>query len=236
MSKTAITSGGAGDIIISVPVMQKIGITTLLVKESFYPPGYGSMYSAMKDLIELQGIAVLPTKDEGKGFDQFEAGVRFDVSMDAWRGMPGRGIDFIGSSMAWWFKSGHIDFRRPWLTVDDIPTYWTGLEYTLWFLSPRWRQSDCDWRKIFASVEGLKLFVGFREDCQEFASLVGQEVEFVHSDNFLYTARLVRDATAVYCNQSAVLALSMGLGKDYYCAFKKGKTNCRLYTKNEHPL
>lgn len=240
MGRTAITSGGAGDIIISIPVMRRLGITTLYVKESFYPAGYGSMYSALKDLLEFNGFTCLPTRDEGKGFDHFEAGVQYDVNMDAWRGCRGRGRDYIGQSMANWFNVGRIDFRKPWLTVDALPTQWTGRDYTLWFLSPRWRQSDCDWKAVYASVPGEKVFAGFWEDYCDFRQLttvaIDGNLEYEHCDSFLLTARLIRDARAVYCNQGPVLALAQGMGKEYYCAFKKQKTNCYLYIKNEHPI
>lgn len=240
MGKIAITSGGSGDVIISIPVMKRLGITTLYVKESFYPDGYGSMYSALKPLLELNGFTVLPTKDEGKGFDQFEAGVKYHINMDAWRGIPGRGRDYIGHSMAMWFKCGRPDFTRPWLTIDDVPTGLTGQDYTLWFLSPRWRQSDVNWAEVYQKVKGYKYFVGFWEDYVEFkriaVPLIHNDFGYIHSDNFLLTARLIRDAKAVYCNQSPILAICQGMGKEYYCAFKNGKTNCYTYTKNEHPI
>lgn len=220
--------------------MKMLGIKTLYIKESFYPEGYGSMYSALKDLIELQGFRVLPTKDLGQGFDQFEPGIRYDVNMDAWRGIRGRGRDYIGHSMAMWFRIGRPDYTHPWLQIDAAPTQWSSQDYTLWYLSPRWRQSDTDWRKVYAGVEGKKLFVGFWEDYCDFRELatvgIDTNLEYAHSDNFLFTARLVRDARAVYCNQGPVLALAGGLGVHHYCAYKTGKTNCRTYTKWDHPI
>jgi hypothetical protein len=236
MNKTAITSGGAGDVIISVPVMKMLGISSLYIKESFYPEGYGSMFSALRELIEMQGFRVLPTKDLGQGFDQFEPGIRYDVNMDAWRGIRGRGRDYIGHSMAMWFRVGRPDYTRPWLQLDAIPTEWTGQNYTLWYLSPRWRQSDTDWKAVYQSVPGCKLFVGFAGDYAHFSELVDAYPGWVFSDNFLFTARLVRDARAVYCNQGPVLALAGGLGVHHYCAYKKNKTNCRTYTRWDHPL
>lgn len=236
MGKTAITSGGAGDAIISVPIMKLMGISTLYIKESYYPEGWGSMYTGLKELIELQGFRVLPTKDEGLGFDRFESGIHYDINMDAWRNCRGRGRDYIGLSMAQYWRVARRDHRAPWLTLDAVSTELTGQDYTLWFLSPRWRQSDYDWRNGFASVRGEKYFIGFEEDYEAFCVLVNQVVPYYKTRDFMDMARLIRDCRALYCNQSPAVALAQGMGKDYYCAFKKLKTNVRLYTKWEHAL
>lgn len=235
MGRAAITSGGAGDVIISVPIMKMLGISTLYIKESFYPEGYGSMYSGLKELIELQGFSVLPTKDDGLGFDNFEAGVRYDVNMDAWRCMRGRGRDYIAKTMQDYFRVMRRDWRAPWLVLDDVPTPLTGTDYTVWFLSPRWRQSDYDWKGGFQSVPGNKIFIGFEADWKAFCQEVGQ-IEYVFTPDFMAMARLIRDCRALYCNQGPAVAIAQGIGHLYYCAFKSMKTNVRLYTKNENAL
>jgi hypothetical protein len=235
MGRIAITSGGAGDVIISVPIMKLMGISTLYIKESYYPEGWGSMYTGLKELIELQGFRVLPTKDEGLGFDRFDPAISYDINMDAWRNCRGRGRDYIGLSMAKYWRVARRDHRAPWLTLDTIPTDLTGQDYTVWFLSPRWRFSDYDWKKGFESVKGNKIFIGFEQDWQAFCEEVGH-IDYVFTKDFMEMVRIIRDCRALYCNQGPAVALAQGIGKDYYCAFKKQKTNVRLYTKWEHAL
>jgi hypothetical protein len=235
IGKTAISSGGAGDICFSVPIMKALGVSTLLIKESYYEQGYGSMYSGLKDLMTMQGFTVLPTKDEGKGFDCFEPDAKFDINMDTWRNCRMRGKWHIMVSMYHHWRIVNRNWRTPWLKIDNEPTELTGEDYSLWFLSPRWRQSDFDWKAYYPTVPGNKYFIGFLEDWEAFRREVG-EIEYFYTPDFMITARLIRDCRALYCNQSPVLAIAQGLGKEYYCAFKKNKTNCRMYTSNEHAL
>lgn len=235
--KTAITSGGAGDILISIPVMRGLGIGTLYIKESYYPQGYGSMFSALKELMEYQGFIILPTRDDGLGFDRFDPAIRYDVNMDAWRGIRGRGRDYIGISMAMWFRCAlRHDWKKPWLRLDDRQTDLTGTDYTLWSLTPRWRQSDYDWKKGYASVPGDKYFVGFESDWEAFCALVGEDVPWCKTIDFMATARLIRDCRALYCNQGVCVAIAQSIFKEYHCAFKSSKTNVRLYTNIEYAL
>lgn len=236
MGRIAVSSGGAGDIIFSIPIMKSLGISTLYIKESFYPVGFGSMYSALKEIVELQGFEVLPTKDEGGGFDKFEPGLQYDINMDAWRGVRGRGKDHIMLSMMMWFKCYRPDWKRPWLRLDDKKTDLTGSDYSLWYLSPRWRQSSHSWRDGFAKVSGDKYFIGFDQDWEDFCIMVNQMVPWLRTTDFMATARLIRDCRALYCNQGPALAIAQGIAKEYYCAFKTGKTNTMIRMPYEHHL
>lgn len=235
MGKIGASSGGSGDIIFSIPIMKSLGISTLLIKESFFPKGFGSMYSGLKDLMTMQGFTVLPTKDEGKGFDHFEKGVVYDYNMDTWRNCRMRGKWHIVVSMMHHWRLLNRNWRAPWLTLDNEPAELTGKEYTLWFLSPRWRQSDFDWKAFYPTVPGEKYFIGFLQDWETFTREVGW-IEYAYTPDLLVMARMIRDCKALYTNQGVSLAIAQGIGKEYYCAFKKNKTNTRMYTSNEHAL
>lgn len=236
MGKTGITSGGAGDVIFAVPIMKSLGITRLYIKESFYPEGFGSMYSGLKELIEMQGFEVLSTKDDGRGFDMFEPGLKYDYNMDAWRHCRMRGKwHIIFSQMTYW-KVMRKDWKRPWLTLGDMPSELILQDYTLWFLSPRWRNnSTYNWKALFQSVPGQKYFIGFRSDYETFCKEVGQ-IDYKFVPDMLTMARLIRDSRTIYCNQGPWLALAQGIGADYHCHFKPGKTNTMLMTNQEHHL
>ena len=194
----------------------------------------------MRPLVELQGFECLPTRDLGHTapqFDHFDPAVRYHINMDAWRSCKMRGRWHIQRSMAnHWLLRG-IQPSRPWLVMDDVPTSLTDQDYTLWFLSPRWRESDTNWHAVYHSVPGARYFIGFEQDWEAFKTLVKDDgMAFLKTMDFLATARLIRDCRALYCNQGPALALAQGLGKEYYCAFKRGKTNTMVYTKNEHAI
>ena len=231
--RIAVTSGGLGDIVISVPVMQAMGITDLHIKESYYPDG-SHMHSVAMRLIELQGIQTHGTKDEGLGFDRFDPQLAYHINMDSWRSIRGRGRDYIGLSMRMHFRISARNYQVPWLTgIIATPL---SSDYSLFYLTPRWRQNPVNWEKLYHSVSGEKYFIGIEQDHKDFEELVGTDVPWWKTKDLLEMAQAIIDSKALYCNQGVALAIAQGLGTEYYCAFKEGKTNCRLYTKNEHDI
>jgi hypothetical protein len=229
--KTAAITGGIGDICFAIPVMRALGITRLYIKENFYPAPYGSMYTAVKPLLELQGIECLPTKG-GLDFEVYEEGLQFDIDLDHWRHERGRGRDHIMMSMLCHWRKMHRDWRRPW--IKGIPV--AQGEYSLCFLTWRWRDnSRVDWKKVYASIPRPVYFIGLPEDHELWEREVCP-IEWWPTNNLLEMAKLIAGCKALYCNQGVALVLAQGLGKEYYCSFKPGKTNCHLRTPNEHDL
>jgi hypothetical protein len=96
-------------------------------------------------------------------------------------------------------------------------------------------KSRVDWKKVLASIEEPVFFIGGIDEYNFFINNFGK-LPFISTGNLLELALLIRDAKAVYCNQSCVLALSQALGKEYYLDVKPYKTNCLLKTPNEHLL
>ena len=228
--KTAAITGGIGDAIFAIPVMRGLGVTRLYVKENYYEDGT-SMYTALKPLLETQGIECLPTKG-GLDFEVYEDGLQFDYDLDMWRHQRGRGRDHIMFSMLIYFKRFHRTWKLPWLT--GIPV--SAGKFSLFFLTWRWREnSKVDWRKVRASVPPPVYFIGLAEDHQLFESEAGP-IEWKPTKDLLEMAQLIAGCRALYTNQSVALVIAQGLGKEYWCAFKPTKTNTMLNTPNEHNL
>jgi len=237
-SKTAISSGGAGDLVFSIPIFRAMGVGRVIVKESFYPPGFGSLYSCIKPLLESQGFAVEPCVDDGKAqFHNFPPDAKYDVNMDEWRACQMRGRWHIMASMAnHWHLRGCTP-RAPWLITEAFASLRPiGDPYTVWSLTPRWRENNLDWRSYYRSVNGYRVFVGFYEDHAAFEQLVGAPVPYWHTQDFFELAQLIYHSTGLHCNQGVALAIAQGLGKDHHVAYKTNKTNCRTYTKWDHPI
>lgn len=229
--KTAAMTGGIGDILYAIQPMKALGVTRLYVKQNFYQLGEGSMYTAVKDLLALQGIEVLPTKG-GLDFSIYEEGLEFDFDLDKWREERGRGRNHILFSMLTHWRVFYRDWRRPW--IKGVPVRQG--DYSLIFLTWRWREnSRVDWKKVYKSIPEEVYFIGLREDHDLFEREVGQ-IYWHPTADLLEMAKLIAACQALYCNQGVPLVIAQGLGKEYYCAFKPGKQNTMMRTANEHDL
>lgn len=232
---TAGSSGGCGDIVYSIPVMKKLRVNRVYIKENWYKHPHHSLYSVMKDLLQMQGFEVLPTAG---GYDPmvYEPGLELDYDMDSFRMQKHRGQVQIMVNMFKAFGLTNNGWQLPWLKVTgktehDLPT-----EYSLIQLTPRWRvNSTVNWEKIYMKIDGPVFFIGFPEEHEDFCRRYGA-IKYLPCENILQMAQLVRDCQALYCNQSIGLTLAQGLGKKYFLELKPGKTNTRMYTKNENIL
>lgn len=226
--KVAATSGGLGDIVYSIPVMKELGVTKVCVKQSYYAPPYGSLYTAIRSLLQVEGFEVKPT-DGGFPAMKYEPGLRFDYDMDRFRLMPKRGKVFIPTNMRRYFRLPSQDYK-PWLTIPAVDG-----DYTVVHVTNRWNGGQINWREILAKVDGKKLFCGFQHEWVEFCAKFG-DIQWYPTDDVLDLAMVIAGAKSIYCNQTVTLALAQGLGKNYWLERNPGKTNCLIYHPNEHVL
>lgn len=225
---TGAITGGIGDIMYAIPAMRGLNIDLLYVKENFYPAPYGSMYTAVKRILMLQGINTLPTRG-GLDFNIYEDGLRFDYDLDDWRRSSGRGRLPILWSMLTAFKLPARNWNRPWLI--NIPV--KEGDYNLIFLTRRWRDgSTVDWSRIHVSNP---IFIGLPDDHAYFCHTY-YKIPWIETADLLEMATLIAECKALYCNQGVALTLAQGLGKEYYLERKPNKTNTLFRTPNEHLL
>ncbi len=224
-----------GDVIFSVRVMNILGVKTIYVKENFYPEGEGSLYSNIKPLLEVNGFEVFPTRAMS-GTWEFEPGLRVAHNMDYFREMPGRAHVHIMINQHRAFGLPDPSNFNPWLKVDEVPSGITP-DVTLIHVTERWRDgSNIRWAKVLEKIEGEKYFIGLKIDHERFEKEIGGKIKHFITKDFLELARAIRDCKQLYCNQGVALAISQGIGKDYYLEKKPRKHNVLTRTKNEHIL
>lgn len=244
MGRIGAITGGIGDIVYTIPVMRKLRIDTVYVKENFYDPGLGSMYTVTKPLLESQGFTVLPTSG-AYPFDVFEPGLQFDINLDAWRIRPGRSTVHIIKNMMLHFRCFDPNFMAPWL--HGIEPYKQARNLIM--LTPRWRDnSPISWIRVMKEHELDTLntvFIGHPSDYAYFKHITGfwdseaysyRCIDYEPTANLLDMARYIAGSEKVFCNQGVALTIAQGLGKEYWLERKPNKTNTLLYTKNEHLL
>jgi len=230
---TAASSGGLGDIVFAIPIMRKLGVTDIYVKENYYFPPYGNLYTAIKTLLHQQGFNVHPTKG-GDHPGIFDTELHIDYNLDESLSQRCRGTNHIIISYLNTFKLPHDNWKEPWLNISGARL--VEEDYTLIHLTERWRRnSRVDWRKVLQGIEGKVYFTGFQHEWLDFCTKYG-DVSWLPTQDILQMAILIRDCKVLYCNQSVSLALAQGMGKTYYMEQKPGRTNCLMRTKNENIL
>jgi hypothetical protein len=251
--KTAAISGGLGDTIYALPILHKLGVKRLYVKQVALEDG-SDTYTALRDLIQLQGIECLPT-DGAYPLHEFEPGLQFDYNLDNSRRQMNRGHNHIIRSFMQEFGVFIPTWREPWLIIDNEPSVLPGHRtmdndtlgtdwkptfvsepYALISVTPRWRDgSRVDWRKIYEAIPPPVYFIGFGTDWMTFTEEYGS-LPWIATPTLLDAARVIRDASTVYLNQSSLLTIVQGLGKNYWLEHKPFRTNTLLGTKNERLL
>lgn len=195
-------------------------------------PGFGTMCSSIKPLMESQGIECVPCKGGLKPLE-YPEDITFDVDLDQWRMQPNRGRDHILWSMMTQWRCFNRNWKQPWLR--GIPVSNEG--YSLMFLTWRWRDgSKVDWKKVYEDVKAKGMpvyFIGHPEDHELFEREVGK-IEWKKTYDLLEMAKLIAGCDGLYCNQGVAVVIAQGLGKEYWLHPKPGKTNVLLRTKNEH--
>jgi hypothetical protein len=231
--------GKLGDILMALPCIKALGIEILYIPETTAESS--ALHSNIKDLLQLQPyIKEVREYPSGLAYREKAPGIHIDVDLDDARLQPNKGLIHIVKRYLDAFCVNLPNWKEPWLVVDDVRPPIQG-EYTVINYTGRHITNDqlqitsrIDWSRVVASMSN-PVFVGTGSEhiafCKKF-----DYVPYLYTANMLEVARAVKHATAVYCNQSSVLALSQAIGVEYHLEVKPHKRNCLLETKNEYIL
>lgn len=246
MYKTFKHMGKIGDIIFSLPTIRELGGGILYIPENT-PDECTGMYSALKDLLLLQPyIHEVREYPSGYAYMEQAPGIHIDYDLDDARKQPAKGRIHIVKRYMDQFEVNYLNWKEPWLVVDDKPTGVAG-PYTLvsytgrHIKNERGETSRVDWKRVIQSIKGQAYFIGLPDEYGAFRlqyddSYYLPSIPYLRTKNMLEVARLIRDCDALYCNQSSALAIAQGLSKTYHLDVKPGKTNCLMRSPNEYIL
>ena len=227
--KTALSSGGLGDIIYAIPILRELGVSRLYLKRTFYKDPIREIFKPIKSFMEVQGFEVLEYPDG----PLYLYSIPVDYDMDTFRHQDGRGEVFIQHNMRRQFGLPVTPYR-PWIYGPN--EYFKKDEYSVIHLTERWRGSMMvDWKQVLQSIKGKVYFTGLLHEWTDFCTRYGN-VEWFPTSDILEMAKLIYSAKALYCNQSVSLALAQGMGVEYYLERKPGKSNTLIYQPIEHLL
>jgi ADP-heptose:LPS heptosyltransferase len=243
MYKTFKHNGKIGDVIFSLPTIRELGGGILYLPENT-PDACAGMYSSLKDLLLLQPyIHEVREYPSGLNYRELAPDIAIDFDLDDARLQPMKGVIHIVKRYMDQFGVNYPNLKDPWLQLPDmahghdLPEEYVLVNYTgRHIVNDHMNiKSRVDWKEVVKSIKKPVYFVGHESEYHTFANHFAG-LPYLKTDNLLQLALVIKGAHSIYCNQSAVLALSQSMAKQYYLDVKPFKTNCLLYTNNEHLL
>lgn len=224
---TARHSGKRGDAIFSIPTLHALGVNVLYIPEN--TGECTGLYSSLKSLMEMQGMEVREYTSN-LPYNALDTNIPVDYDMDKARLQPSKGIVHIVKRYLNAFGIKKENWKEPWLNVEGVSKIigeYVVINFTNRHLMNEQLgiRSKVDWSKVYHSIPEKKYFIGTTEEHQYFCERFAR-IDRIECKDMLEVARVVNGASKVYCNQSAIMALSQSLGKELYGDFKPGKTNC----------
>jgi hypothetical protein len=130
-------------------------------------------------------------------------------------------------------KAFNVDWPedRPWLTVDHPDA----VPPVIVNLTPRYRNHHFPWLPLIKRHGDQMGFVGTHLEYLRFSDLaygVGKNIPWIKTANLLEAARAIAGAKVFIGNQSAPMAIALGLGKNVIQECWQGNPNCLLRRDN----
>jgi hypothetical protein len=242
--KTFKHMGKIGDVIFSLPTIRELGGGILYLPEQT-PDGCNGLYSSLKDLLLQQPyIKEVREYPSGLAYKEQAPGIHIDIDLDLARNQPMKGVIHIVKRYMDAFGVNYSNWKEPWLQVKPfssktfrLPEEYCLINYTgRHIINDQLKiKSSVNWKEVVKSIKKPAFFVGRKDEYRNFVHHFAG-IPSLQTDNILQVALLIKGAHSIYCNQSSVLSIAQGLGKQYYLDVKPHKTNCLLYTDNEHLL
>ena len=197
-------TGHIGDIIAFLPVFYAMGGTKLLIADELWGlPMTGFKYDSVKPLLVSQGIEV--------ELNSNTPSIDYDVSN--WRECYEHHIS-LTDAQARYLRlvprgTGHLSITGPWLKVDADPCTRGRVIFNR---TPRYRNPGFCWKDALVHFGSRSLFIGTKEEHEEFERLVGK-IEHHPTADCLKIANAIEGADFFVGNQSSSFWIAAALRK-----------------------
>jgi hypothetical protein len=137
------------------------------------------------------------------------------VDLDRFRGTLFRGFEgnYVQAyHIAFGLPFSLADYDTPWLEADPVTIKPMVVSRTFRYRDPA---ADAVWKKMAEDgvLDRLGIFVGTKEEHEDFVQVTGVAIPYHPVNNFLELANIVAGANLIMANQNFVYSLAMGLGK-----------------------
>lgn len=224
-------SGGAGDIIYSLPFVRHVGGGDFFVKPWNEHNKACDVYSAVRNLLNRQPyVGIVTRSDPGRKFFDHDPAVPVDMDLDRFRkfvSMKGEPLP-LGYFKAF-EQAPPADWKKPWLEVDRrLPCH---ERFAIVSRTARYQHPELNWAPIVdRAIEryGRVFFVGLGTEYGRFVAETKREIPWLHTEDLLDAAAYIAAADAVYCNQGPILTIAQALGKKCFLEVGPGYRWCVL--------
>jgi predicted GH43/DUF377 family glycosyl hydrolase len=222
-------TGDLGDIIYSLPVIQKLGGGVLFISPSGHPKMPVRVSPTKEHVDNLKPL--LMQQDYIWQCD-FNGTIpdSMDYNLNDFRNLyvnnerlPNESLFQMNGRT---FGLG-LDESKPWLSVPDSIT----IQPIVVSRSQRYHNDLFPWKSLVSKHGNKMVFVGTPEEHQAFRSECGP-VEYLPTSDLLELAKVINGADLCIMNQSAPCAIALGLGKRLVQESWGPDPNCRLRRKN----
>lgn len=246
--KHFLHSGGAGDVIYSLPFIRQAGGGILHIKAKNILNSNCNVFAILKRLLLRQPyIFDVVEYPSAYGFSEYDPRIPVEVDLDCFRKSAAIYERLLPLT---YFDQLHVipekNWSRPWLTLapaDEIfrPLHDRG-SYAIVNRTLRYRDPKVNWKTVLieaARKHGWLYFVGLQDEHADLTKEIGFQIPWLPTKDLLEVAGYISGADAVYCNQSAALTIAQALGKPYYLEVAPRHRSCIFGAHrgpNEHLL
>lgn len=226
-------SGDNGDLIYSLAFIKSLGGGTLFL-------GHDSKWS-LRAAFTAERVAWLepllkcqPYLQSVQYVDKVPRSVAYNLDdfRDYWFDQGKRSkikVQTLHNAYAAHFNKPLVPEDKAWLTVP--PSKGHGYPVVI-HRSSRYRNDSFPWNDVVEVYQGKMLFVGLREEYDEWTRAYGNHAEFYQVKDALDMAQVIQNARVFIGNQSLPMALALGMGQNVIQEVCDGTPDCVLQRDN----
>lgn len=215
-------SGGAGDIIWSLPFVKSVlgeDKAVFYIKRKMAMNNAAvDIYESIKDLLLTQDFVeqVIPVDDK-YGIGQCDPEIKIDYNLDHFRAAPNIAHFLLPKTYFFALQKplpdNWKDFKLKATPYDILRTE----PYFLINRTFRYRSPEVNWKEIVGDNHKKFLFIGMHDEYADFCRVIGsEEVRKFDTRNFFEVAKLIAGCEALYCNLTASNAIAYFLDKPVF--------------------
>jgi hypothetical protein len=228
-------SGAFGDLVYSLPIVKHLGGGEFYlhldqinwIGQHYYGSQPDPVHQGRLNQLDYESIApLLAAQEYITSVGVMSPATEITHNLDRFRppfvGHPGNYVDIYSAVFGITDAATQEQLRNTsWLTVPEPKTV-EGRDIVI-NRTARWLPSHIGdrWDSWARGWEKRSVFVGLPEEYAAFCRVIGWDIPHQPTNNLLELAEYIAGAATFIGNQSVALAIAIGLGKNFWCEYRK---------------